>query len=115
MNTSVATNERLRQTTAELSLVIQHVTDTTGYYVRLDHGHNQVVAGTDPAADVTFTCDRATAVAIATGVERAQSAFMAGRLRMGGSVTALLDHQLAIEGLDDATADVRANTDFGHA
>jgi len=72
-------------------------------------------AGSDgSAADrtVTFITDRATAVAIASGRESAQSAFMAGRLRVDGDTRLLMSHQGLIGDLDDLFGEVRAVTDF---
>jgi putative sterol carrier protein len=69
----------------------------------------QAPDGGDP--DVTFTCDWDTAVAIATGKERAQTAFLGGRLRLGGDSRALLAHAGALAALDDVSAGVRARTD----
>ena len=66
----------------------------------------------DAAPDVSFTCDWDTAVAIATGKERAQSAFLAGRLRLGGDSRALLAQAGVLATLDDVLAPVRARTDY---
>src|SRR5690349_4341997 len=46
-------------------------------------------SGDDEATTITFTSDHATAVAIATGSESAQGAFMAGRLRVSGDTRLL--------------------------
>lgn len=115
MDAAVSGDAGLREATVDLALAVQHHVDGVAYVLRLDHGRNAVTAGTDPTADVTFTCDRATSVAIATGAEQAQSAFMAGRLRMGGNAQSLLDHQDALAALDDLTAVVRRETDFDDA
>jgi hypothetical protein len=70
----------------------------------------QVPGGAEP--DVSFTCDWDTAVAISTGKERAQNAFLSGRLRLGGDSRILLAHAGALASLDDVLAAVRARTDF---
>jgi putative sterol carrier protein len=62
--------------------------------------------------DVTFTQDRATAAAIASGELSAQSAFMAGRLRMGGDLRAVLDRSQDLTALDDVFASARPTTDW---
>ena len=60
------------------------------YALRLADGHLSVTAGRVDDADVTFTQDRATAAAISAGTLSAQAAFLAGRLRVGGDLTAVL-------------------------
>lgn len=111
-----ATADRaLAATTAEVALTVEQcVTDgpegEVRYHVRFDHGRVAVVAG--PAADATirFTTDRATAAGIAQGQLSAQRAFMTGRLRVGGDLRAVLDHQPVLAALGDAFASVRART-----
>lgn len=100
--------------TADTSIVIQNVitgtpTGTVSYHIRLDHGSSQVTAGVDPEADVTFTTDQATAGAINGGHESAQTAFMAGRLRIGGDTRVLIANQGALMQLDDLFAQIRAD------
>ena len=69
-------------------------------------------AGRHPAPHITLTQDRATAAAIASGRQSAQGAFMSGRLRVGGDVRVLLDHQDELARLDDLFASVRAATRY---
>jgi nanoRNase/pAp phosphatase (c-di-AMP/oligoRNAs hydrolase) len=107
----------LAEATVGLSLVVEHhVTDTpsgtVSYHVRFADGTTTVAAGAADDATVRFTQDLATAVAIATGAESAQRAFMAGRLQVGGSMRALLDHGAALAALSDTFAAVRAETSF---
>src|SRR5690349_15897580 len=71
------------------------------YTLVLDHGDNRVQAGAAEDADVTFRTDRATAAAIASHAESAQTAFMAGRLRLGGDVRALMANQDLLVEVDD--------------
>jgi hypothetical protein len=59
---------------------------------------------------VTFTQDRTTAAAIATGRLSAQAAFIDGRLRVGGDLSALLDRAAELAALDDLFASARAAT-----
>jgi putative sterol carrier protein len=70
-------------------------------------------SGDEP--DVTLTCDWDTAVAVATGKERAQSAFLAGRLTLSGDSRVLATQGAVLGGLDDMFAAVRDRTDFGQA
>jgi len=102
------------QVDPSLSLVVQQVVNgpdgAVTYHVSFDGGRVQVRPGPAPEPTVTFTLDRATAEAIATGEESAQSAFMAGRLRLGGDVTVLLDAHEALERLAGLFAEVRAGT-----
>jgi len=107
----------LATATTSVELVVeQQVTDGDGsdvtYHVVLDHGRAAVTAGPAPHATVRFSQDRATALAIAAGVESAQRAFMTGRLRVGGDLRALFEHQDALLALDDVFAAVRARTDL---
>ena len=99
----------------ELRLVVQQiVTDADGsavaYAVRLGDGGASVVAGRVEDADVTFTQDRETALAIADGRLSAQAAFMAGRLRVGGDLPTVLDRARDLAALDDIFAPARATT-----
>jgi putative sterol carrier protein len=97
-----------------LSLVLQQVVDdpdgTVTYHVIFDGGRVRVRPGPAPEPTVTFTVDRPTAEAIAAGEQSAQSAFMAGRLRLTGDVTVLLDAHEALERLAGLFAEVRAST-----
>ena len=115
-------HEGLRAATADHHLVIQFSVapsvvdgpgDTVDYAVVLDHGDNHVVAGTHPAPDITLRTDRRTAAAIAGHHESAQSAFMAGRLRLGGDIRVLIANQQVLAGIDDCAAGLRSVTDAG--
>jgi len=79
----------------------------TTWHIRIDDG--RVGLGIGSAADptVTFRCDRATAVDVHLGRTSAQAAFMAGDLRVGGDVGALLAHQELLAGLTDVLAPLR--------
>ncbi len=68
--------------------------------------------GRHATPDITFTQDRATATAIASGRQSAQGAFMSGQLRVDGDVRLLLDHQDDLVRLDDNFASVRATTAY---
>ncbi len=98
----------------DLRLVIQQVVhadgDEVAFAVRFGDGTLSVEPGHAPDADVVFTQDVATAAAVAQGVESAQAAFMAGRLRVGGSLHLLVDRAPALAVLDDVFGSVRATT-----
>ena len=101
----------------DLRLVVQEVVlhdrgDETAYVIRIEGGRVAVERGRATDADVTFTQDRATAAAIAAGELSAQSAFMAGRLRMGGDLRGVLGRAQDLSALDDVFAQARATTDW---
>jgi putative sterol carrier protein len=77
------------------------------YVVRVADGAVTVEPGRADDPDVTFTQDRATAEAIAAGTLSAQAAFLAGRLRVGGDLTAVLGGARDLAGLDDVFAAAR--------
>lgn len=85
---------------------------TVTYYVRLDPAGSSADAGHADDATVTFTQTYATAAAIAQGTNGAQAAFMAGELRIGGQVNALVRNQAAVAELDELLAPLRADTEF---
>jgi putative sterol carrier protein len=99
---------------AGIELVVQQiVVDAAGgeelaYAVRIGGGTVAVTEGRADDADVTFTQDRDTAVAIAAGELSAQAAFLAGRLRVGGDLRAALDNARELAALGDVFASARA-------
>jgi putative sterol carrier protein len=100
---------------AEL-VVQQVVTDPSGdvaYSIVIRDGAMAVTPGVHPDAQVTFRQDRATAAAIARGELSAQAAFLDGRLRLGGDLTAVLDRASALTSVDDVFAAARARTTWG--
>ena len=114
---AAAASAELAGATADVQLVVQEV--VTGgpdgdvrYVVAIDRGRTELRPGDDPAADVTFVLDWATAVAVATGATSAQDAFTTGRLQLRGDVAALLRHGRALNGLDHVFAGLRATTQF---
>jgi putative sterol carrier protein len=123
MDEALRAHPALRASAADVSLVIeQAVTGGPGgdraYRLRFDHG--EVAAAPAPDAgesegsepDIRFSCDWDTAVAVATGKESAQAAFLAGRLRLGGDSRRLTAHAGLLSPLDDVFAAVRSRTDF---
>ncbi len=99
----------------EVRLVVQQVVqDADGpevaYAIRMADGRAQVERGRVADADVTFTQDRATAVAIARGDLSAQVAFLAGRLRVGGDIRQVIDRGRDLALLDELLTPARAAT-----
>lgn len=94
-----------------IHLVLQQTVDdpepATTWHIRVDDGEVSLAVGEAADATVTFRCDRATAVDVQQGRTSAQAAFMAGHLRVGGDVGALLAHQELLAGLGDVLAPLR--------
>jgi putative sterol carrier protein len=63
-------------------------------------------------APVSFALDYDTAAAIAKGELSAQAAFMQGKLKLGGDVGVLIRQHALFDGLDDALAGLRADTEY---
>jgi len=80
---------------------------TVVWTVRFADGLVSVSEGGAHDADVTFHLDRATAEAVQQGATSAQAAFMAGQLRVGGDIGALLAHQELMVGLTDVLGPLR--------
>jgi hypothetical protein len=98
-------------------LVVAHrVTGGPGgdrsYHVAVGRSGARVAPGAPDGRHVTFTQDYETAAAIARGTLSAQAAFMAGRLRVGGDLSVLVEHHRALADLDDVLAGVRATTTY---
>ncbi|MDP9452840.1 MAG: SCP2 sterol-binding domain-containing protein [Actinomycetota bacterium] len=114
---TAAASDELAAPTAGVTLVVQQV--VTGgpdgevrYVVTIDDGHVALRAGEDGEADVTFTLDWDTAVAMATGGIGGQEAFTSGRLRMRGDVGVLLRHGPTLAGLSTVFAGLRERTTY---
>lgn len=108
----------LGTTTADVELVVeQRVTGSpfgeVVFHIAFDQGRIVVANGPAEAPGISFNQDYATARAIAAGTESAQRAFMTGRLRVGGDLRLLLQHQDSLAALDDLFASVRTSTDLG--
>lgn len=78
------------------------------YVVEAADGALSVRPGRADRPDVTFTQDRATALAIHRGELSAQAAFMEGRLRLGGDLRDVIRRAGALAALDDVFAHARA-------
>lgn len=100
----------------DVRLVIQQVVvddddhELAAYAISVDSGQVTVAPGRAVAADVTFTQDRSTAVAIARGDLSAQAAFLAGRLRVGGDLRAALEQARGMAAVVDVFGSVRSTT-----
>jgi predicted lipid carrier protein YhbT len=77
------------------------------WHIRVDDGRVGLTVGAAGDPTVTFRCDRATAIEVQQGHTSAQAAFMAGHLRVGGDIGALLAHQELLAGLTDVLAPLR--------
>jgi hypothetical protein len=84
--------------------VIQQVVGDDAWHVVLGPDGVRVQPGRAEAPDVTFTQDRATAEAIATGELSAGAALTAGRLTVRGDTARLTEHREALAALDEALA-----------
>jgi len=101
------------------TLVLQHL--VTGcpvpggeidYHVRVaDHGI-AIVRGRATDPDITFSEDYTAAAAIASGELSAPAALLAGRIRIGGDMAALIAHQGVLTRQDPVPAAVRAATTY---
>ena len=80
------------------------------YVVVLDGDGGRITS--DASADVTFVCDRATAVGLALGDVNAQRALTSGRLKLRGEIDRLAAASSALSGLRDVFAGLRADTEF---
>lgn len=99
----------------DMHLVVEQTVSDAGpsevsYVIEIADGAIRVRPGRVEGADITFTQDRATAVAIARGELSAQAAFMAGRLRVGGDLRAVLDRARELAAMVDVFAGARATT-----
>ncbi len=102
---------------ADLDLAIDY--EVTGspfgkrrYQVRLDHGQAALVTPPDGEALASFSVDYDTAAQIARGELAVQVAFMQGRLKLGGDVSVLVRNGSALDGVDDALAELRSRTEY---
>jgi hypothetical protein len=82
------------------------------HHVVLADGGASVMVGRAATPDVVVHTDLATARDLALGRENAQHALAHGRLRLSGSVEALVERTESLRALDDVFAAVRAETTF---
>lgn len=118
LDEAAGADDKLRAATQSVSLVLQQtVTDSpngdVSWHVTVDDGTIRVLAGSSAQpADVTFFQSFETAKAISTSQLSAQSAFMLGKLRIGGTVAKLIEQRAAFDGLDDLFIEVRSRTTY---
>ena len=107
----VAGSATLAERSQGVHLVLeQTVHDGTAeisWALRFDDGSASLVTGRADDATVSFSCARDTADAIHSGERSAQAAFIAGDLRIGGDVSALMQHASLFADLDDVLATLR--------
>ena len=108
---AIASNAEMRAASGGVHLTLQQSVidgdETLVWHIHFADGEVGLHRGATPSPTVTFSCDRDTAEAVATGTTSAQSAFMAGNLRIGGDVRLLLDNSELLSSLDDALAPLR--------
>ncbi len=88
----------------------QHVGEgdsATVWHVCFADGVVSMAAGPADSADVVFVTDPATAEGIRDGSLSAQAAFIAGDLRVDGSIAALLEHAEMFTALEDVLGPLR--------
>jgi putative sterol carrier protein len=117
LDAAVRDDDRVRRATAGTRLVVGQVVTGTPegdvrYAIHVDDGTVRVREGDLDAADVTFTQDHPTALAIASGQLPAQQAFMEGRLRVSGDLALLMAHADTLAELDEALGRPRPSTTF---
>jgi hypothetical protein len=97
-------------------VVQQTVTDgpdgEVAYHVIVDGGRVRIVSGAADDPTVTFIETWDTASAISRGELSAQGAFMSGLIRVRGDLPRLVECGNAFGGVDDALAEVRAQTTY---
>lgn len=117
LDRAAAGSETLRRAARGRRLVLQQIVSdaprgAARYYVEVDDGVVAARSGEAAAPDVCLHADYETAVAISRGTDSAQGAFLKGRLRIEGDVTALLRNGDLFTELDDVFAGVRARTTY---
>ena len=116
LNDAAQRNDALQQACAALDLSVEQ--EVAGgpngdfrYHVSFDHGSVQVAMGAAEKPGVRFSQDYETALSIAQGGISAQRAFMTGRLRVGGDLSAVVECVALFEQLSDVFGSVRTDLD----
>lgn len=117
LDDTVRASEALAEATRDVALTIrQTLTDgpsgEVSWHIVVDHGSVRVLPGPGDHADVTFVQDDETARSIGAGTISAQTAFMIGRLRVGGDTAKLMEHAGAFDELADLFDALRASTRY---
>ena len=104
---SATLSERSQGVHLVLVQVVQDGDGEISWALRFEDGTASLVTGRADDATVSFSCARDTADAIHSGERSAQAAFIAGDLRIGGDVSALMEHASLFADLDDVLATLR--------
>ena len=113
----VAESEQLRELADEHTIgVTQVISDgpegTVIYHLQVGDGEATFGAGPADPENVRMEQDWATAVAVATGAQNAQEAFITGRIKLFGDQQALMGAQPVFGALDAVFASVRERTRY---
>jgi putative sterol carrier protein len=117
VNAVVKRAPEVQTATAAIELTIQQIVrgapgGDVAYRMRIDRGSVELISGQAPDADVVFTEDWDTAVAVARGQLSPQAAFLEGRIRVSGDMASVMETQDALVGIDTALADIRSATSY---
>ena len=82
------------------------------YVMRIADGRVSIARHDDVVADVTFTQDYPTAVALHRGELTTHDAFFGGKVRVAGHLNTLLEHADLLQGIAPAFSDVRERTTY---
>jgi putative sterol carrier protein len=96
----------------EVAQVVEHPDGEVAYRFCLEGGRLRIRPGRGDRPTVTLRQDLATATDIARGERSAQQAFMAGEIRIGGDLDALIEAQGALTAYDAALEPVRSATTY---
>jgi hypothetical protein len=102
---------------ADPAIVVQHVVTGAGdgdvtYHLRHEDGTVRLQRGAAGDAAVVFTESYDTAAAIARGDLSAQTAFMAGRIRVRGDLSRLMEQSEAFRDIEGVLAGLRSETTY---
>jgi hypothetical protein len=109
---SVTVDPPAAETIVVQTVVVDPEGPAVAYHLTLADRSIGVQAGSSDVPTVTFTQSRETATAVASGRRSAQEAFMAGDIRVGGDVTALIQQREAFRAFDEVMAGMLVETDF---
>lgn len=98
-------------------MVVQQLVDhpdgmRSAYRICIDAGRVEALAGYAADATVTYRQTYEVARGIATGELDAHVEFLMGRVVVSGDTKALMDYRTALEGVHEALAGLRADTEF---
>jgi putative sterol carrier protein len=91
---------------ATLQQVVSGSEGASRYWIAIDHGTVDMGPGDTPSPDATITQDYQTAVALAKSEINPVSAFMSGKLKVGGSMMLLMQLQGAFAELPKVMAEM---------